>query len=66
MHCHAPSGACRGHIVRTARGFVAYDRSDREVGTFGSEDEAASALSQPTPRFPVLWAIRIRLATSAL
>jgi hypothetical protein len=36
---------CIGHIFRTARGYVAYDRTDTPIGTYATEKEAADALA---------------------
>jgi hypothetical protein len=36
--------ACRGHLLASARGWRAFDREDREVGTYPSPEAAISAL----------------------
>lgn len=36
---------CIGHIRPTARGFVAYDRTDTPIGTYATEKEAVDALA---------------------
>ena len=38
------NGDCRGHILRSAKGFRAFDRNDHELGTFESPDAAIAAL----------------------
>ena len=38
------NGDCRGHILRSARGFRTFDRDDHELGTFASPDAAITAL----------------------
>jgi hypothetical protein len=43
------ANVCVGHVVRTARGWIVYDRHDRQIGVFPSEHEAAAALTTPTP-----------------
>jgi hypothetical protein len=40
---HATSG-CAGHLRRTARGLVAYDRQDKIIGIFTNTDDGAAAL----------------------
>jgi hypothetical protein len=34
------SGDCRGHILRSAKGFRTFDREDREIGTYPTPDAA--------------------------
>ena len=46
-HSFAPvigSTGCVGHLIWTARGVRAFDRDDREVGTYPTMDAAAAAL----------------------
>jgi hypothetical protein len=38
------NSVCRGHILRSAKGFRTFDRDDRELGTFESPDAAVAAL----------------------
>jgi hypothetical protein len=40
------NGDCRGHILRSAKGFRTFDRDDREIGsgTFPTPDAAIGAL----------------------
>jgi hypothetical protein len=38
------NGDCRGHILRSAKGFRTFDREDHEIGTFASPDAAIAAL----------------------
>jgi hypothetical protein len=38
------NGDCRGHILRSAKGFRTFDRDDRELGTYPSPDDAIGAL----------------------
>jgi hypothetical protein len=38
------NGDCRGHILRSAKGFRTFDRDDREIGTFASPDAGIAAL----------------------
>jgi hypothetical protein len=38
------NGDCRGHILRSARGFRTFDRDDRELGTYPTPDAAVAAL----------------------
>ena len=38
------NGDCRGHVLRTAKGFRAFDRDDRELGTYPTPDAAVAAL----------------------
>jgi hypothetical protein len=35
---------CVGHLLRSARGFRAFDRDDREIGTYPTPDAAIAAL----------------------
>jgi hypothetical protein len=35
---------CVGHLIRSARGFRAFDASDREIGTYPSPDDGARVL----------------------
>jgi hypothetical protein len=41
---------CLGHLLKTARGWRAFDRQDAELGTFESEDAAAAALTKQQTR----------------
>ena len=38
------NGDCRGHILRSAKGFRTLDRDDRELGTYPTPDAAFAAL----------------------
>jgi hypothetical protein len=39
------NGDCRGHVLRTAKGWRVFDHEDRELsGTFASQDAAVAAL----------------------
>jgi hypothetical protein len=38
------NGGCRGHILRSAKGFRTFDRDDREIGTYPTPDAAVAAL----------------------
>ena len=38
------NGDCRGHILRSAKGFRPFDRDDHELGIFASPDAAVGAL----------------------
>jgi hypothetical protein len=38
------NGDCRGHILRSAKGFRTFDRDDREIGTYPTPDAAVAAL----------------------
>ena len=38
------NGDCRGHILRSAKGFRTFDRDDRELGTYLTSDAAVTAL----------------------
>jgi hypothetical protein len=38
------NGDCRGHILRSAKGFRTFDRDDRELGTYETPDAAITAL----------------------
>ncbi len=44
---HGVTG-CVGHILRTAKGFRAFDSQDKEVGTFDSAEAGAAALLELT------------------
>jgi hypothetical protein len=35
---------CLGHVRATAKGFVAYDRDDRPIGTFADANQAIAAV----------------------
>jgi hypothetical protein len=35
---------CLGHVRATAKGFVAYDRDDRPIGTFADASSAIAAV----------------------
>jgi hypothetical protein len=35
---------CAGHVLRTARGFRAFDADDKEVGTYATADIAVATL----------------------
>ena len=37
--------ACAGHLLRTAKGFRAFDTLDREIGVFVSAEAASAALN---------------------
>jgi hypothetical protein len=40
---------CVGHVLRSAKGFRAFDRDDREIGTYATAGEGLVALlEQPT------------------
>jgi hypothetical protein len=36
--------ACRGHLLASARGWRAFDREDREIGTYPTPEAAVAAL----------------------
>jgi len=38
------NGDCRGHILRSAKGFRTFDRDDHEIGTYPTPDAAVAAL----------------------
>ena len=38
------NGDCRGHILRSAKGFRTFDRDDQELGTYPTPDAAITAL----------------------
>ena len=40
------NGDCRGHILRSAKGFRTFDCGDREIGTYPTPDAAVAALLQ--------------------
>ena len=38
------NGDCRGHILRSAKGFRTFDREDHEIGYYPTPDAAIAAL----------------------
>ncbi len=44
---HGVTG-CVGHLLRSAKGFRAFDSQDKEVGTFDSAEAGAAALLELT------------------
>jgi hypothetical protein len=44
------NGDCRGHILRSAKGFRTFDRDDREIGTYPTPDAAVAALLERAAR----------------
>jgi hypothetical protein len=44
---HSAHG-CAGHILRTAKGFRAFDSDDREIGSYPNADLAVAALDRST------------------
>jgi hypothetical protein len=43
---------CLGHLLRSAKGYRAFDRNDREVGTFLNVDAAIAALASGREKAP--------------
>jgi hypothetical protein len=51
MHSLRPvvtSVGCLGHVLRSCKGYRAFDRMDRELGVFTSAGEAACAILAST------------------
>jgi hypothetical protein len=44
MSVFASGGGYRGCVVRTAKGWLAYDHLDKSIGTFGTQHEAAECI----------------------
>ena len=41
-------GRCIGHVVRSARGAVAYDAKDAQIGTYATAEQAIDAIARHT------------------
>jgi hypothetical protein len=39
-------GRCIGHIIRSARGSIAYDARDVQIGTYRTSEDAVAAISK--------------------
>jgi hypothetical protein len=42
------AGKCIGHVVRSARGAVAYDAKDAQLGTYATAERAIDAIARHT------------------
>jgi hypothetical protein len=42
------SGRCVGHVVRSARGAVAYGAKDTQLGTYATAEQAIDAITKRT------------------
>jgi len=46
VRVHAANGTCIGHLLASARGWRAFDRESKELGTFPTKEAAVADLSR--------------------